>query len=525
MRYKVGVVKKITFLFMTIGLAVALIACEGAVGKTGEPGPAGPAGPSGEPPEPVNLAPIARTPTFDAVTLREGGDAADPINVAANFVDPEGQALTLSHAVDPSEGVVTANLTDGVLTVAPVAAGTAVITVTASDGNKSASATLNVTVEDAGVPIYTGALMGTALTFGGQHTITRAELDASFEGESLRYSAETAETTIVLVTQADDDSITITALNEVGKATVTITATDEDGETVPHSIEISVVASLAPQAGDPIPNPDPLTAGGEAATVNAFDYFSDPAGGDLDYTATSSNTNVATVNEVDGVVTIMPLSAGTTMVEVTAENSHGEVSQMFTVTVEAAPVEPPAKPTTIERFAHVYFEHNGGPQTITLSDHFSGATDYKLSNSDSAVVSAALNDDKTVLTLTRVGPGTAAVRITPSNISGDGTTEVINVTVKAAPAQPKPPELKMGQTIPAAVKVTELTDARLADSTATPDLTADSITGDALAFLDAGEKVYMLRDLIKDPERADADLEFSTTTSNSEIVAVYADPC
>ena len=45
-----------------------------------------------------------------------------------------------------------------------------------------------------------------------------------------------------------------------------------------------------------------------------------------------------------------------------------------------------------------------------------------------------------------------------------------------------------------------------------------------LVILNAAEKDYDLSDLIKDPERADADLEFMTETSDAEIVGVYANP-
>ena len=41
MKYKVSVVRKITFLLMTMALAVAMVACEGAVGPKGDPGDPG----------------------------------------------------------------------------------------------------------------------------------------------------------------------------------------------------------------------------------------------------------------------------------------------------------------------------------------------------------------------------------------------------------------------------------------------------------------------------------------------------
>ena len=40
MKYKVSVIKKIAFLVMTMALAVAMVACQGAVGKPASPAPA-----------------------------------------------------------------------------------------------------------------------------------------------------------------------------------------------------------------------------------------------------------------------------------------------------------------------------------------------------------------------------------------------------------------------------------------------------------------------------------------------------
>ena len=164
------------------------------------------------------------------------------------------------------------------------------------------------------------------------------------------------------------------------------------------------------------------------------------------------------------------------------------------------------------------FEHNGGPQTFTLEEYFNDATMYDVDDGDGSVVMAEVNEEQTVLTLTRVGAGDAVVEVTPSNSAGAGVVQSINVMVKTAPTLPKPPELKPGKTIPMAVKVTAL------DGDTAREWTDDPITDVNLATLNAAEKSFDLRDLIKDPERADADLEFMTETSNPEFVAVYADP-
>ena len=116
MRYKVGVVKKITFLFMTIGLAVALVACQGAVGKTGEPGPErGLPDLPGEPPEPVNLAPIPTVP-FATVMLMDGG-AAKTVDAAPHFHDPDEDALTSAPRLRRESGFVSVDACRGQCTL------------------------------------------------------------------------------------------------------------------------------------------------------------------------------------------------------------------------------------------------------------------------------------------------------------------------------------------------------------------------------------------------------------------------
>ena len=49
MKYNVSVIKRITFLIMTMALAVAMVACQGAVGPAGGKGDKGDKGDQGDP--------------------------------------------------------------------------------------------------------------------------------------------------------------------------------------------------------------------------------------------------------------------------------------------------------------------------------------------------------------------------------------------------------------------------------------------------------------------------------------------
>ena len=70
MKYKVSVIKKIAFLVMTMALAVALVACSGAVGKPGEAGAAGAAA------DPVPQPPYVALEIADVTVVPVESDAA-----------------------------------------------------------------------------------------------------------------------------------------------------------------------------------------------------------------------------------------------------------------------------------------------------------------------------------------------------------------------------------------------------------------------------------------------------------------
>ena len=73
------------------------------------------------------------------------GSGASSINVAPYFQDPDGDPLTYT-AVSSDTGVVRVSVSGSKVTLEPVAAGTATVTVTASDGAASATLEFSVTV-------------------------------------------------------------------------------------------------------------------------------------------------------------------------------------------------------------------------------------------------------------------------------------------------------------------------------------------------------------------------------------------
>ena len=97
----------------------------------------------------VTALPVAnRAPTtvgtISAQTLTVGGSAGQ-VDVSGNFQDADNDTLTYTAASD-NTSVATASTFGSQITITPIAAGNATITVTADDGNLTATQTISVTV-------------------------------------------------------------------------------------------------------------------------------------------------------------------------------------------------------------------------------------------------------------------------------------------------------------------------------------------------------------------------------------------
>ena len=447
MDYNGSVMKRVALFLIVAGAAVAMVACQGAVGKTGEPGPKGEPGDSAPPAPPVNLAPFVTTPIEPVMLMDEGNP--DTIDLDTHFHDPEGEGLTFAVSTAPV-GIVEATLEGSDLTIAPLAAGGAEVTVTATDPKGAhGTAIIRVAVSSEGI-MYVGELdKSVALTPGQQHIISGAEIEGSFEedeGETLTFSVSTSDPSVALVDKADDNMVTITALDAVGSsADVTITAMDDEGDTAPFTITVTVVASLAPQRSDMTPAPVSLTVGDDPHVIpDVSMYFTDPAGDDLMYNPESDDPTVVNASATDSMVTITVVGAGTATVTITATNSRDlSATQMVEVTVAAAP---PAMPEVSDDIEDVLFQNpDAAVQTIMLSDHFTGAMlEYGVTSTSRSVATAT--EAGGVLTVTPVGAGTTEVTVTARNDSGMvSDTFVVNVLPAATMNQP--PMLKDGVTL------------------------------------------------------------------------------
>jgi len=463
-----------------MALAVAFVACQGAAGLPGEPGEAGQPGAPGEPGETPKLAPVIKTP-FASVPLMVGGDAAEPIDVSAHFYDPEGEALTYAIAVDPAEGIVTAALAEGMLTITPVAEGSATITVTATDpDSKSTSASIKVTVAPEGMmaPVTVGTIDAVSLDVGAIVTIQDiSQYFSEPEEEMLTYEVDVAPALIVAV-NLDGTTLTIRG-DAYGKATVTVTATDEDGLPVSQPISVTV-EKPAPV----VPAPDPVAPVVKKAisgrtlykddgpqTIVLADHFSHERA--ITYEVDSSLSGVVTAVEAEGTLTLTPITPGqNSVVTVTATADSLSVSEDFLVTVMAGS-KPASVPTPMPAATGTIPAQTVEAEmtvTVDVATYFAPTTGLTYTVDDKAKATATAAVTNSIVTITGKAVGTATITVTAKNAKGMAI-QPIAVTVT-----PKGPDYKPDMvSIPG---VTKTKDIRIDEGQTLQSLALDTVAAD-----------------------------------------------
>ena len=439
--------------------------------------------------------------------------ATGTVNVAGNFVEPEGETLTYA-ATSSNEAAATATVSDaGVVSITGVAAGSATITITVTDTDGlTAMQTIAVTVPaiENTSPRYVGSLLAEKGLLRAQaYSIPGAEIESSFEDaedEDLEFSLSVNEdgASIVRAILEDDNTVTIVA-RALGSATVTITATDTGGKMASHAITVTVVASLKPAPAGMIPD-QPLTVGGPAMDVDVFTYFSAPApgvGGDLEYVVGSNKPDVATAVAVGSVVTITPVAEGMATITVTATNSNGSATQTISVTVAATP------PMAVGMIPDQTL--TSGTRTIDLGDYFAPAVagdtlEYTVSGGNSAVSARVIG---AILLIEALAEGSATLTVTATDGDGEIATQPISVIVQAAD-QNMAPRMRTGMMLPD-LKIQLVEDADPTDDDT--DTNTDDTDDDSGA--EAADN-HLIDDLNKYFEDPDGALLFYTVTKTED---------
>ena len=344
-----------------------------------------------------------------SLTLNEGGDAHE-IDLAHSF---SGSVERYGVAATPG-GIVHLWESGGRLTLTPLAAGSAMVTVTATNAGGSIGSTFSVTVKSRS-PRALGVISLTRIIEGDIHLVEAA---AHFDAEGATYAAQSSDSGVATV-EVYGDVVAVTAV-DAGFARITLTATDGI-----RSAQQDILVIVLPRAPRVLRGvADVALAEGEAASgIRLADYLD---GKLARYEATAVPGGVVHVWESGGRLALTPLSPGIARVTVTAANGSGSARLSFEVTVR------PQAPGALAGSQAVTLTVGAEAEEIELADHFSGmVARYEVQAVPGGFVHLWESGGR--LALTPLSPGVARVTVTAANGSGSAGQDILVTVAPAAP--------------------------------------------------------------------------------------------
>ena len=384
----------------------------------------------------ANNAPTVSAAIGDATIMHESG--THEASLSGVFTDADGDALKITaSSSDEKVATVSVSTDYSSLTVTAKSRGTATITVTAADG-KGGSVEDSFTVTVKAAPTVASAIADVSeLAANATQKTSLSGVFTDADDDSLTVTASSSDEKVATVSvDADQSGLTLTG-KTAGTATITVTAQDSDGNSVSDAFDLTVTAEQekkvnnAPMVSAAIGDATILHASG-AHEASLSGVFTDADGDELKITATSSEEKVATVSVStdQAALTVSAKKRGTATVTVTASDGNGgSVEDSFTVTVKAAPVVASA-------IADVSELEIDATQKISLSGVFSDADGDSLtvtaSSSKDAVATVSVAADYSDLTLTGKASGTATITVSAQDSDGNSTSDAFDVTVVKA---------------------------------------------------------------------------------------------
>ncbi|MCY4574855.1 MAG: hypothetical protein OXF01_18935 [Gemmatimonadetes bacterium] len=366
--------------------------------------------------------------TVPATTVAVNATAT--IDAGSHFRDRDGDQLSYS-AETSNAGVATVSASGSTVRISGVAVGTASVTITARDpGGLEARQQASVTVRATNrAPAAQGAIPQQTLEAGASNDVNVASFFSDPDDDPLDHAVQTSNAAVATAT-VSGSVVTLSGIG-VGSATITVTASDPSNEAATQEIRVTVEqGNRPPQREGTVPAQS--VDAGEAVTVDAASYFSDPDGDQLSYTATSSNTAVATASRQGSSVRINGQAPGTATITVTASDTNGaSATQDIAVTVTGQQDNRPPE-TTAE--IPVHFLEAGESVPIDLSSYFSDpdadALTYSTAFSTAGVARASTQGDE--MTLTGTARGTTTATVTATDPSGLAVELFFTVAVATA---------------------------------------------------------------------------------------------
>ena len=371
----------------------------------------------------ANQAPQAVGTIPDQTVTAHGANVY--VSMSSRFSDPEDQLLTLS-ATSSDTSKATVNVSGAEVGITGLAAGTVTITVTATDTyNATATQTFSVTVEPNSPPVKVGTIpTQTVSVTGSAATVDVSDYFSDAELNPLTYSATSSNTNKVTVS-VSGSTLTITPV-ATGSVTITVNATDISTGAATQTFTARVISNRSPVRVGSIPA-QAARMGSTATTVDVSSYFSDPDGNPLTYSATSSNTNRATVSMSGATVIISTVATGTATIRVKAKDTYdASVTQSFSVKVVASDALVSVGTIPTQTVAA-----NKATGTVDVSSYFSGPDGVILTYSatSSSTSKATVSVSGSTVTITGVATGWVTITVTATGLYNTTATQSFSARV------------------------------------------------------------------------------------------------
>ena len=384
----------------------------------------------------ANAAPTVASSISDLSGLRV--DDTRRVSLSGVFTDADSDSLTLTaQSSDTDVATVTVATDQSSLTVTAKKVGTATITVTADDGNGgTVDETFTATVKANAAPTIAASIADVGgLRVGDTRNASLSGVFTDADSDSLTLTAQSSDTDVATVTVAtDQSSLTVTA-KKVGTATITVTADDGKGGTVSDAFTVTIGANAVPTIASAIADVSGLRVE-DTRKVSLSGVFTDADGDSLTLEASSSDTDVATVTVAtdQSSLTVTAKKIGTATITVTADDGNGgTVSDTFTATVKGNSV--PAVASAIADLSGLRAEDT---RQVSLTGVFTDADGDALTitakSDDTAVATVTVAADQSSLTVTAKQEGTATITVTAAD--GRGASGIDNFTVAVLPNAP-----------------------------------------------------------------------------------------
>ena len=317
----------------------------------------------------------------------ERGDTLE-LGVAQYFADPDADPLNV-EAESSDERRVTVAVENEVLVLAAVRAGSANVTVTATDPwGLEVKQEFRVSVVRPGgggnenrPPAVTGTISPRTVTAGEQFTMGVDGYFRDPNGDALTFVASSADEDIAIAA-VTGSSLTVTGAG-AGTVDVTVTATDPGNLSAAMTFSVAVEdytgGNRSPAVTRTIES-QPLQPDGTFETALS-DHFRDPDDDPLTFSAESSNEGVAAVEvSDDGDLTLTAVSEGTTQVSVKATDTGDRSTKIDFLTTVRSQEDNRAPQIKGSPLPNVRYQSSfqNNPFTMNAFDHFMDPDDDTL---------------------------------------------------------------------------------------------------------------------------------------------------